>query len=207
MFVVTADQNASRRHRDLVPETLDHLHRLHGRDPAVALAFERTVGDEIQGVLTTAAGTLRAVLALHRRHEWSVGVGVGAVDLPLAESARASSGAAFLHAREAVERARGRTVPVPMAVTAGQAAGAAEAEALLQLVAGVVRRRTDAGWEAIDLIETTGCTAREAATALGVSPQAVSARLRAAMWDEERGVHPLAERLLASLDETGRMDS
>ncbi|WP_159620841.1 hypothetical protein [Ruania rhizosphaerae] len=206
MFVVTADQNASRRRGDLVPETLAHLQHI-GTDLDLTLPFERTVGDEIQGVLASAASTLRIVLALHRRQDWSVGIGVGEVDRPLAESSRASSGAAFLHAREAVERARGRTVPVPMAVTADDDDGAGEVEALLQLLASVVRRRTTAGWEAIDLLMATGGTGREIAAELGISPQAVSDRLRTAMWDEERAVHPLAERLLASLDKPAKQAS
>ncbi|UFU04737.1 hypothetical protein [Ruania halotolerans] len=200
MFVITADQDNSRHSSDQVPALLAALAEFTSDADGVALGFERTVGDEVQGVLTDARTTLVIALALQRRQEWSVGIGVGAASLPLAETARASTGPAFLHARDAVERARGRTVPVPLALEASDAAAAEECEALLQLLTVIVRRRSDAGWEAIDLLSAGDRTAKDVAEQLGISPQAVSDRLRAAMWEEERAVHPLAVRLLADLD-------
>ncbi|MBK5248318.1 MAG: hypothetical protein JJE50_02625 [Actinomycetales bacterium] len=206
MFVITADQDASRRSGDRVEVILGELTTLiRDRDLAdgVALPFERTVGDEVQGVLTDAAAALRLALHLQRHQEWSVGIGIGPVDLPLAESARASSGAAFVRAREAVERARGKSVPVPFALEAGSTPRSEQTESLLQLLAAVVRRRTAQGWEVVDLLSQGAATRREAAASLGISAQAVSQRLRVAMWTEEEQVHPLAERLLAGLDAGG----
>ncbi|SEE06568.1 hypothetical protein [Ruania alba] len=200
MFVITADQDDSRRSSDRVPALLAALVDLTHDVDGVALPFERTVGDEVQGVLTDAGTTLTIALALQRRQEWSVGIGVGTVHTPLAETARASTGPAFLHARDAVERAKGRTVPVPIALAAADPAPAAECEALLHLITTVVRRRSDAGWEAVDLLASGSRTAKDVAEELGISPQAVSSRLRTAMWEEERAVHPLAVRLLADLD-------
>ena len=46
---------------------------------------------------------------------------------------------------------------------------------------------------------------KEAAALLGVSPAAVSARLKAAMWRAEADSRPALERLLAELEtESGR---
>jgi len=155
----------------------------------------------VQAVLTDAATTVTLTLHLQRLQEWSVGIGVGEVE-HLAPSSRASSGPAFIHAREAVERAAGRAVPAPVAVIGGDPGRAAEAEALLQLMAAVVRRRSAAGWQMIDA-RRAAPTAREAATALGISPQAASQRLQAALWEEVRGVEPLAAGLLRAMDPDG----
>lgn len=101
MWVITADQIGSRRGSDLVPEALEIL----GAVPTV-LPFTRTVGDEIQGVVPTAADALEATLLLVRDGRWSIGLGGG--EARLAQDSRASDGPAFVHARAAVERAKGR---------------------------------------------------------------------------------------------------
>lgn len=204
MFVLTIDQRGSRRADDLVPELLERLAaRLTEAHPeAVLRPFERTVGDEVQGVLAEPAAVVDVALAVHRWGGWSVGVGAGPMDRPLASSARASSGEAFVWAREAVERARSRAVPVPLAVHGAAPTAAREAEAVLHLLVAVVHRRTDAGWAAIDAV--AGRTQRDAAALLGISPQAVSQRLRTALWEEETEVRPVAARLLA--EAAGAMD-
>ncbi|WP_105565031.1 hypothetical protein [Microbacterium halophytorum] len=220
MFVITADQDASRRTGERVEPLLAALEALIETEglPGVLRPFERTVGDEVQAVLTDADTTVRLALELQRLREWAVGIGVGEVE-HLADDSRSSSGAVFIAAREAVERAGSRSAPAPVAVVAGgaaeraadQGAGRAahraepaavlvrDAEALLQLMAAVVRRRTEAGWEMIDA-RLQAPTARAAAEALGISPQAASQRLQAALWDEVRGVEPLAAGLLRRLD-------
>lgn len=200
MFVITADQDASRRTGERVEALLTTLAALIEAEglPGVLRPFERTVGDEVQAVLTDAATTVRLTLELQRLQEWAVGIGVGEADY-LAQTSRASSGEVFIRAREAVERAGGRTVPAPVAVVATDAAGAREAEALLQLMAAVLRRRTEAGWQMIDA-RLRAPTARAAADELGISPQAASQRLQAALWEEVRGVEPLAAGLLHALD-------
>ncbi|GAA1736418.1 hypothetical protein GCM10009809_34540 [Isoptericola hypogeus] len=209
MIVVTADQRGSTRGgADRVPEVLELLAgRARGR-PGVALPFERTVGDEVQGVLAGdddgARLAVDLVLDLVRDGGWSVGIGLGPVGEPLPATTRAASGPAFVRARDAVERAkrRGRG-SVPLAVVGSgsepRATVAADAQALLQLLGAVVARRSDAGWEAVDtLVAHEGARAPQRATAaaLGVSEQAVSQRLRAAQWAEEAAVRPLAARLL-----------
>ncbi len=198
MFVITADQDASRRTGDRVEAILEHL---ASRDFAgsLDLNFQRTVGDEIQGVTSSASLCLTAALELQRAQEWAVGIGVG--EATLTDEAVSSSGSAFIHARTAVERAGSKAVNTPISVIGGPEDRTRDAEALLQLLSSIVRRRSQAGWEIADLLTTKFDTHRQAATALGISPQAASQRLQAAMWNQERAVHPLAVRLLSELDE------
>ena len=129
--------------------------------------------------------------------EWYVGIGLGSVREPLPASVRAATGPAFVHAREAVERAK--VVPARLAVVGPDRLSAENADALLALLAAVVQRRSQQGWEVVDLI-AAGLTQRDAAQRLRISPQAVSQRLRAALWNEERRVRPIAARLLAEAD-------
>lgn len=207
MFVVTADQRGSRRASDAVPEILESLDDILERGRGILLPFVRTVGDEIQGVLDDAQIVVEVAMHLQRRQEWSVGVGIGAGQL--AESAPASSGPAFIAARAAVERSRSRTVPTPLAIEvadAGSAEMATDVEALAQLLAAVVRRRTEAQWRAVDLF-AAGASGVEAARELEVTPQNVSRLRRDGLWDEERGARRLLARLLAGLESDATMSS
>ncbi len=197
MYVVTADQRGSTAagdHVDALLASLEPWTELWSGD--VALPPERTVGDEVQAVISSPDAAVDLALRLMRAGEWSVGLGVGTVDLPLRESARASSGRAFVHARRAVERARGRGEPVPMVVGADDSDAEEQATAIMQLLASVVRRRTDAGWEVNDLL-VDGATQKDVAAQLGISTQAVSQRVASAMLDEERRARPVAAALLA----------
>ena len=159
--------------------------------------FERTAGDEVQGVMDDAAAVVDVVLGLVRRGEWSVGVGVGPAREPLPASTRAGSGPAFELARAAVEHAK--SSPQLLAVGAPDPARAAAAQAALDLLASVVQRRTDPGWEAVDLINK-GITQTDVAEALGITKQAVSQRLRAATWSPEVAGRDLAAQLLTAAD-------
>lgn len=197
MFVVTIDQKSSQTTGDAVPELLDHLARWREaqREDPFVLPMVRTVGDEVQGVLRHGRDVVHLALLLQRLDGWSVGIGAGAVHEPLADSATASAGPAFVHARAAVERARGRTVTIPLAVEGAHQPSVEDAEALLQLLGLVVRGRSTKAWEIIDLMDTLS-TQREAAAELGITAQAAGQRLATAMWQEERRLHPLAARLL-----------
>lgn len=197
MFVLTIDQRGSRSNPDRVPGLLRDAGEL--LDPrAIVLPFVRTVGDEVQGVLDRPDAVVDLTLALVRRGGWSTGIGVGGV--VLAARAPESTGPAFVHAREAVERAKGRTVPNSLAVQGDDAAAAARAEAVLQLLASVLRRRTVRQWEALDLLARPGVTGVEAAAALGVSPQNVSRLSRDALWQEEVAAREAAAHLLRTAD-------
>ncbi|MDP9390064.1 MAG: hypothetical protein M3P89_01420, partial [Actinomycetota bacterium] len=71
-YVLTVDQRASRRGSDRVPEALALL---SGGGVAPVLAFERTAGDEFQGVLADPADVVDVVVRLVRHGGWSIGVG------------------------------------------------------------------------------------------------------------------------------------
>ena len=203
MLVLTIDQQGSRRVGDHVEDLLGAFAALSAAAsgaPGVVRPFERTVGDEVQAVLDDADLAVDLALAVLRRGGWSVGIGAGTVDEPLPPTARAGSGSAFVLAREAVDRAKSRTRPVPVAVQGADAGSAADAEAVLTLVAAVAERRTVAGWQVIDALRSPGTGARQhdVAARLGISQQAVSQRLRTALWAEEVAARPLAARLLAA---------
>jgi len=189
-YVLTVDQRASRRGPDRVADVLD---RLNGDVPTV-LAFERTAGDEFQGVLAEPGTVVDVVLRLVRLGGWSIGVGAGPVQTPLPQSTRAGAGAAFLSARRAVDAAKQR--PARLAVRGAVPAEAGDAQAVLSALAVVVERRSDQAWEAIALVDG-GRTQAEAAIELCISRQAVGQRLAAGLWDLERDLRPTAARLLA----------
>jgi len=193
MFVLTVDQRHSRRGQDRVDALLGWL----ADRPGVVRGFERTAGDEVQGVMDEPSAVVDLVLGLVRRGAWSIGIGAGPVDEPLPASTRAGSGPAFVLARKAVERAK--SSPQLLAVEAPDADRAGSAQAALDLLASVVQRRSEPGWEAVDLI-SRGITQTEVAEALGITKQAVSQRLRAATWAPEVAGRDLAARMLAAAD-------
>lgn len=195
--VLTVDQRGSRRGTDAVPALLERLSALR---PAPLRPFERTAGDEVQGVLDDAGAVVAAVTALADDGRWSVGVGVGAVRTPLPASTRAGAGVAFEAARRAVEAAK--RVREGVAVRGGPddaepAPAVVDAETALLLLVDLRRRRSAAGREVVRLVEE-GLPAGRAAERLGITPQAVSQRLAAARWSSEQRLVPLAVRLVAA---------
>jgi len=186
---MTIDQRGSRRDGDRVPGLLTLLATV----PTV-LRFERTAGDEVQGVLDDPGVVVHVVRRLTRDGGWSIGVGAGPVQTPLPKSTRAGAGQAFVSARNAVEAAKRR--PVRVAVRGAVAEPATDAQAVLTALAALVERRSDQAWEAIELVEA-GRTQAEAAAQLGVTRQAVGQRLAAGLWEIERDLRPTAARLLA----------
>lgn len=172
-----------------MPELLEALRHRSG----LRRAFERTAGDEVQGLLDDAAAVTALAVDLLRREVWSVGIGVGAVDVPLARSVRAGRGPAFVLARSAVDRAK--SAPHPICVAGTDVSSAERAESGLWLLAAVLARRSAAGWEAVEAMHGHN-TQREAARSLGISAQAMSRRLAVAGWPEERRGRDLVAHLL-----------
>lgn len=224
---MTIDQQASTRRGDLVPGLLADLGRLVGEQPdaeqGLVLPFERTVGDEVQALIADAALVVTIVRALARDGGWSIGVGIGAVNEPLGESSRAASGAAFVHARAAVERAKSTSGEVALAVDGDRDLLARYAEAALRMLGATIARRSRTGWQAVDALaprsaaRVTGSredepavvapvtaarlrSQKEIAEMLGITQQAVSQRLRTALWHEEAAAVPLVEFLLSEAD-------
>jgi hypothetical protein len=202
MLVLTADQKRSTQSGDRVPAALQAL----GTDPpeGVRLPFERTVGDEIQGVLSTPAAAVWAVTELVRLGDWRIGIGVGPVEQPLPDSTRAASGPAFVAARDAVTAAH--TSPTDLRVRSAVGARdypsanrARAAESALWLLVALLRRRTPEGWEIVQMAGS-GLSGREMAARLDISPSAVSQRLARAGAHEGRRGAELAALLLAEAE-------
>jgi hypothetical protein len=188
-YVLTVDQQGSRRSADRVAELLPRLNR----EVRTVLRFERTAGDEFQGVIDDPATVVDVVLRLVREGGWSVGIGAGSVQTPLPSSTRAATGQAFLAARRAVDAAKQR--PSRVAVRGAVPPDAGDAQAVLGALALLVDRRSTQAWEAIAAV-SGGRTQAQAASDLGISRQAVGQRLAAAQWDLERDLRPTAARLL-----------
>jgi hypothetical protein len=202
VFVITADQKASRSHPDAVPTLLTRMSATgSGPSPGsgrLLLPFERTAGDEVQALADQAGPVVEAVTELLRHGQWWVGVGLGSVETPLPPSARAGRGGAYVAARAAVEAAK--SAPTGVSIRGAGSAGpaAARAESAAWLLAALLSRRTPQGWEVVDQLIGLGPDARQldVATTLGISPQAVSSRLRVAGWTEEQRGRELLTWLL-----------
>jgi hypothetical protein len=198
VFVLTVDQVASRRGADRVPEITDRIEARHG--PALVLGPDRTAGDEFQVVLGTAEDALGVAFELLRDGGWSVGLGIGPVRAPLPATTREAQGDAFVAARRAIDEAKRRPLRFALAATAGDAlVGAAEVAALVDLLLDLRDRRTPEGWEVADRLEA-GRTQADIAAELGITPQAVSLRARAAGVRLEQRARPALVRLVAALD-------
>ena len=193
MFIITADQRDSRNNDDLVPDAIQAAVRIGGA--RLESAPDRTAGDELQ--LATADPTAALAITLHltRTGTWCVGIGVGPVESPLPASVRAGRGAAFVHARDAVERAK-RT-PTRLAITGDEAA--TDAESLVRLLVELRDRRSDEGWEVHDLL-ADGLSQRAAAERLGITEGAVSLRAKVAGLRAEEAAVPALERMLGHAD-------
>ncbi|MEO5708247.1 MAG: transposase [Nocardioidaceae bacterium] len=192
--VLTVDQRDSRTGDDGVPALLDLL----GRDPAPAVVrpFQRTVGDEVQAVLDEAEAVIEVVGRILRTGHWSIGLGVGAVEQPLPPDSRAGRGAAYLHARDAVTRAKNG--PHRLCVVGTDPAAAERLETVLWLWAGLVERRTHRGWEVYDALGD-GLSHAEAGQRLGVTQSAVTQRTQSAGLVDERRARRLATDLLSAM--------
>ncbi|GAA1153091.1 helix-turn-helix domain-containing protein [Nocardioides aquiterrae] len=193
VLVLTVDQRGSRRSADLVADVVAALNGLP--DVAPLRPFEQTVGDELQGVLDSPESLAPVVERLLRDGTWHIGIGVGDVEQPLPDHARAGRGPAYLHARQAVTAAK--SSPWHLRV-AGDDPGTRALETVIWLWAAVLARRTARGWEVADLV-AEGLSYDEAAQRLGISPSAVSQRAAAAGIVESRRARELATDLTAQL--------
>lgn len=194
LAVMTIDQRGSRHDVDRVEDLLAELgsQRPHPKG-GLRLPFERFAGDEIQGVLTDPTLLVDLTLRCARSRHWTVGIGIGAIRTPIPESTRKASGTAFENAREAVNRAK--NTPEAVAVKGPEATSSRYAEAVLSTLAALVHRRSEAGWQAVDLI-ALGHSQTQIAESLRISKQAVSQRLLAAWWWHEQSLRPVAGHLL-----------
>lgn len=222
MYVVTIDQRGSRVADDLVPGLLEAL-----ADIPCAAAFERTAGDEVQGLLTDPAAVRRALLVALRGGEWHCGVGAGEVDDDsYASGTRAGRGPAYLAARDAVEAAKGLSSSVAVRVPATPGAGAgtgagtsagagAGSDAAAWAGAGADAAAWAADCEAVwgltaplildrteaqwRVVDAVDRSPTQAAAAheLDITPASVNGALRLSRIREERAAYPALDRLLA----------
>ncbi|MEC5181100.1 MarR family transcriptional regulator [Arthrobacter sp. CG_A4] len=217
MYVMTIDQRGSTTDVDRVPGLLAELAAL-----STAGRFERSVGDEVQGVVERPGEVVEIALHALRSGRWYVGIGVGRVDLPLPASPREGSGPAFVAARLAVDKAKSAAAHVPLAVVSGGlrrgeaapsadgssgARACANAEAVLRLIGRLVQDRTAAQWKVVDVLRSvqsgqsgtsgTHGTQKIAAKNLGITEQSVSRALLRSGWQEEWAARPAAEMLLS----------
>ena len=197
MFVITADQRASTDGPDRVPALLEQY-----RGRGAVRDFERTAGDEVEAVFDDPLAVARIVVELAASGEWTVGVGIDEVELPLPEQTRAGRGAAFVAARAAVEAAKGQRVPLRIH---GSSSWCRQAQTAACLLVDLEAGRTAAGREAAALV-ASGLTQAQAAEQLGITPQAISLRLRSARWDLQSDAEELVVVLLGQSDgdESGR---
>lgn len=191
--VLTVDQRGSRTGDDLVPEALAALDGVPSR-----LAFERTVGDELQGVLDDGTALATALEALLRADTWNIGIGIGPVEEPLPDHARAGRGTAYLHARSAVTAAKSSPWHTRVVADDAAARGARALETTVWLWAAVLARRTSRGWEVADLV-AEGLSYAEVGDRLAISQSAVSQRAQAAGIVESRRARELVANLTDDL--------
>ena len=182
MFVLTVDQKNSRREDDRVPEILEALSGI----PTVA-GFERTVGDEVQGVLDEPSALVDALRWIIRDGGWHVGLGIGEISPEDVKSirlqgVRVGRGVPFVYAREAVEAAKGHAASV--AVKADDDA-AQLVQSILRLLVVAVEGRTKGQRAVVELFDR-GLTGKLIAERLRISPSSVSARKSLSHIDEER---------------------
>ena len=183
MFVLTIDQIDSRHHDDRVAGAVQTLEARFS--PWLVGTPERTAGDEFQVATRRGAVALDIALRFARTEEWSIGLGVGDVTLPLGDSVRAMTGSAFVNARDAVTAAKKR--PARFALVADPGAVTIQSlDPLIRLLITLRDRRTPEGWELFDLLEGDGpggehpLTVTAAAKRLGITVQAASQRALAA---------------------------
>jgi hypothetical protein len=194
--VLTVDQRGSTKvsATDRVPDVLATLD-----DVGMLRPFERTAGDEFQGVLDDPAALAVAAERLLREDAWNIGIGIGEIDDPLPESTRAGRGAAYQHARNAVTAAK--SSPWHLRVE-GDRPGSRDLETALWLWAALLDRRTTGGWEVSDLVDS-GLRYDAVARELAISQSAVSQRAAAAGIVEGRRARELVTGLVGALLDDG----
>lgn len=198
MFALTVDQVDSRHRADRVAGIVADA--AGWRERGAVLGPDRTAGDEFQLLFRRARPALDAALLLTREGGWSVGIGVGAVDEPLPATTREATGPALAAAREAVEAAK--RAPERLVVIGADAERSAGATAVLGLLVDLRARRSPEGWAVADLL-AEGLPQHRIAERLGVTPQAISLRARAAGTRLELAALPAAARELAALEALG----
>ncbi len=181
--VLTVDQQDSRTNLDAVPALLDLLGRRADPRPCCARSSARSA-TRCRRCSTTPTTVVATIARILRTGGWSVGLGLGAVDEPLPPDSRAGRGEAYLHARDAVTRAK--TAPHRICVVGADRYRAEQLETVLWLWAGLLERRTDRGWEVHDALGRACPTRRPVVGSASPSRRSPSAP-RAPGWSTSAG--------------------
>jgi len=192
-IVVMLDQRASRHGVDLVEGMARTLNEALGAQ--LTLPFVRTAGDEMQGVVATGDALAAVASRCLEARCWWVGVGFGAIDLPMAATARETRGPAFWNARDALARAhqsKGGS-PGPIAAIGDDSGVADDLEAALSAIAFIVARRTARQREALAVMRAAWGL-RWVAERLSISVSAASQLVRASGFEEQRRLEALVAR-------------
>jgi len=192
--VVTVDEQRSRKAGGTrAPE----LSRSLNADAEIRtiLPFEVTVGDELQGVLYDSKPLVAVLRGIARTGRWWVGIGFGSIDF-VGSSARTSTGSAFLHARQAVDRAK--KLPWGVAVEGDESPLVRNLHGAIALWMTILQMRSARGWETVDL-RRRALSEAEIADRLGVTQQAVNQRLRAALYGQDEEGASLIDSIGAAI--------
>jgi hypothetical protein len=157
--------------------------------------FEVTVGDELQGVLEFPRHLIPVLRMVAREGKWWVGIGIGQVEI-WGESARLSTGTAFVQARRAVDRAK--KVAWGVAVEGSGWTRVNELDRAIALWITLLQTRSERGWETVEL-RLQGLTEPEIATRLGITQQAVNQRLHTAYLAQDQEGAELIESIAAEV--------
>ena len=192
--VVTIDQRRSRRSAD--SHGIKLAERLNALpDVLISRSFEVTVGDELQGVLTLPGHLIPVLRVIARQGGWWVGIGIGQVEV-WGESARLSTGTAFVRARRAVDRAK--KVAWGVAVEGAGGRRVDELDRAIALWITLLQTRSERGWETVEL-RLQGLTEPEIAAQLGITQQAVNQRLRTAFLAQDEEGAQLIESIASEV--------
>jgi hypothetical protein len=197
MFVIIADQIGSRSDRDRVADLLERLHTRAGE--RLALPAERTAGDELQALTADPQAALDIVLECLRGGHFRAGLGIGQVAGALPASIREASGPAFIAGRRAVQKAARTSIHFSAAGSDTTEATVNDVDALTALLLAGRARWSAQSWELHDLLEQ-GLTQATAAERLGITPQAVSKRARAAALAIDAQARQSIARVMATAD-------
>ncbi|BAS08234.1 hypothetical protein AHiyo4_16560 [Arthrobacter sp. Hiyo4] len=209
MYVLTIDQRGSTADVDRVPDLIAALRAL---TPA---PFERSVGDELQGVVEHAEDVVEIALYALRSGHWYVGIGIGPYSSPRAEvpgrfRERLCGSAKSRGTRQRLGWSRAIVGGVrqywPWTGDAsprqGRAMASANAQAVLRLIGRVVQQRTPAQWRVVDRLralqggEGKHGSQKHVAQELGITEQSVSRAVLRSGWLEEWAARPAAAMLL-----------
>ena len=156
--------------------------------------FERTAGDEFQGVLDDPAALAAVVERLLREDGWNIGIGIGEVEEPLPDEHPSRPrpglpprprGGDRRQVRALAAAGRRRRPRRPCVRRSRPRCGSGQR---------VLSRRTSRGWEVADLVDA-GASYDQAAKRLGVTQSAISQRAQAAGIVEGRRARELVTEL------------